>query len=148
MNWELASLAVLWAVFFGVYFLFVRGSALQQKKADSLWQEGSRPDRMDERRRYRRRYLPFPVRYASLEQADFQNMALTRDVGKGGIQFPASHPLRQGSRLYLSIELPKTSSPLSLFGEVVWQTSGPRFETGIKFVGLSTANVIRIARHL
>ncbi len=148
MIWELALLGLLWAIFFGVYFLFIRGVALGEKRADRLWQKGAAETPWpDERRRYCRHYLPFPVRYASLERADFQETTLTRDVGKGGIQFPASHPLRQGSRLYLSLQLPKTS-PLSLFGEVAWQKQGPRFDTGIKFVNLSTSTIIRIARYL
>lgn len=154
MVWELVGLVCVWFIFLSVYFLFVRGYALEQKKADHLWQESvAEVPWPDEQRRYHRRYLPFPVRYASLEQADFQGTTLTRDVAKGGVQFPASHLLRQGSRLYLSIELPKTA-PLSLFGEVVWQKpqsmpmTSSRFDTGIKFVGLSTSNIIRIARYL
>lgn len=148
MTWELALLGLLWATFLGVYFLFIKGYALGEKRADRLWQKSTTEESWpDERRRYYRHYLPFSVRYASLERADFQETTLTRDVGKGGIQFPASHPLRQGSRLYLSLQLPK-ASPLSLFGEVVWQKQGPRFDTGIKFVNLSTSNIIRISRYL
>ena len=152
MAWELLGLGVLWAIFFTIYFLFIRGYALEQKKADALWQE--LPQEVlwpDDRRRYDRRHLPFSVKYASLEQTDFQEITLTRDVAKGGIQLPSNYPLRRGSRLYLSIEIPKTA-PLSLFGEVVWQRpqqiTPPRFDTGIKFVSLSTSNIIRIARHL
>ena len=152
MVWELIGLGVLWLLFFGIYFLFVRGYALEQKGADNLWQEAATETPWpDERRRYHRRYLPFPVRYASIERADFQGMTLTRDVAKGGIQFPAGHPLRHGSRIYLSIELPKTS-PLSLFGEVVWQkpqaVASSHFDTGIRFIDLSTSDIIRIARYL
>ena len=152
MIWELIVLGVLWFLFFGIYFLFVRGYALEQKGADRLWQKtATETPRPDERRRYDRRHLPFSVRYASIEQADFQGITLTRDVAKGGMQFPASHPLRHGSQVYLSIELPKTS-PLSLFGEVVWQkpevVTSSHFDTGIRFINLSTSNIIRIARYL
>ena len=149
---ELLLLGGLWVLFLAGFFLFVRGYALEQKKADSLWHEtASQAPLSDEHRRYERRYIPLPVNYASLEQADFQELTLTEDVGKGGIRFPASHLLRQGSRLYLSIRFPK-ESPLSLFGEVVWQSprvaAPPRFDTGLKFVDVSTSNIIRIARHL
>ena len=142
----------LWVLFLAGFFLFVRGYALEQKKADSLWHKTViEAPPSDERRHYERRYIPVSLHYASLEQADFQELTLTEDVGKGGIRFPASHPLRQGSRLYLSLRLPK-ESPLSLFGEVVWQSpraaAPPRFDTGLKFVDLSPSNIIRIARHL
>ena len=149
---ELFILGGAWILFWMGFFLLVRGSALGQKKGDILWEEApEESSRSDERRRYQRHYLPFPVTYASLEQLDFQEVTLTEDVGKGGVRFPTRYPLRQGSRLYLSIEIPR-DSPLSLFGEVVWQKQrpidAPRLDTGIKFVNVSTSNIIRIARHL
>lgn len=141
-----------WVLFLAVFFLFFRGSALGRKKGDLLWQEEIQEGQLDDRRRYKRRYLPLPVKYASLEQADLQETTLTYDVGKGGVRLPATYSLRQGSRLYLFLNLPPKNSPLSLFGEVVWQKSRPgspsRFDTGVKFVDLSTSNIMRIARYL
>lgn len=149
---EILFLISLWVFFVGGFFLFVRGFALNHERVDDLWQEPTKDVPWpEERRQYQRRHLPFPVNYASLEQADFQEKTLTQDVGKGGVRFPARYPLRQGSRLYLSINVPK-KPPLSLFGEVVWQNphlgSPSGFDTGIKFVALSTSNIIKIARHL
>lgn len=149
---ELLILGGAWILFGAGFFLLVRGSALGQKEGDALWEEAFREgSRLDERRRYQRRYLPFPLTYASLEQLDFREVTLTEDVGKGGARFPTRYPLRRGSRLYLSIEMPK-DPPLSIFGEVVWQRERPidpsRLDTGIKFVNLSTSNIMRIARHL
>ncbi|MFH1857721.1 MAG: PilZ domain-containing protein [Candidatus Omnitrophota bacterium] len=149
---EILLLVGVWALFLGGFFLFVHKPALDRQRADLLWEEDlSESPWPYERRRYKRRYLPLSVSYGSLEQADSQELTLAYDVGKGGVRFPASHPLRQGSRLYLSIDLPRRS-PLSLFGEVVWQaprsTMPHRYDTGIKFIDLSTANIIKIARHL
>ncbi|MBI4436904.1 MAG: PilZ domain-containing protein [Candidatus Omnitrophica bacterium] len=149
---EFLLLASLWGFFLAPFLLLVWGSGVTQKGADLLWQE-EMPENPwpNERRLYRRRYLPFPVKYASLDQVDFQEMTLTHDISKGGMRVPSNYPLRPGSRLYLSIGIPKTK-PLSLFGEVVWQSpraSAPaRFDTGIRFVDLSTSTIMRIARHL
>jgi len=142
----------LWGLFFVGIYLFMRGTTSHQKKGDALWQEEvpEKQTTFQERRRYKRRHLPFPVNYGSLEDADLQEETLTQDVGKGGVRFPTRYALPLGSRLYLQINLPP-KSPLSLFGEVVWQhareTEATQFDTGIKFVDLSTTNVLKIARY-
>jgi len=149
---EFLLLAGVWGIFLAPFLLFVRGYAAPQRGADLLWKE-EMPENPwpGERRLYRRRYLPLSVNYASLDQADFQETTLSHDISKGGVCIPTRYPLRIGSRLYLSVGVPKMK-PLSLFGEVVWQnsrTASPsRFDTGIRFVDLPTSAIMRIARYL
>ncbi len=152
MVMQFLALVVLWIAFLSAYLLFLRSSGLKQKMADSVWQEEVREVPWpNERRRYQRRYLPYPIDYADLEKASLREITLTHDISKGGTRFASSHPLSEGSRLFLSIELPE-AKPLSLFGEVVWQSSRvvepPRFDIGIRFVDLSSSNIMRIAHHL
>ncbi len=149
---ELLILVGLWILFVGGLFLFVRGSALGQRKGDLLWQEEVTETPWPyERRRFKRRYLPFPINYGSLDNAEVHEQTLTRDIGKGGLRFPTTYFLKEGSRLFLSVDLPK-GTPLSLFGEVVWQKSlsspTARYDTGIKFVDLTPSHLKRMNRHL
>ena len=136
-----------WGLFLGVLLIFLKGAA---KTPVPLESNAASPY---ERRLYRRKQLPLAVSFSVLEQPDYQGTVLSKDISKGGVRIPLSVSLEPGSRLRLSIQLPRVKRPLSVWGEVVWQTSllthPPSWlETGIRFIQLDPSNILTIARSL
>ena len=133
---EILLLLSVWAVFLGAFIVLLRSSVpgtpipLESIAANPF-----------EKRLYQRRHLPLAVNYAVLEKPEYQGATLSRDIGKGGVCIPLPVLLKQGSKLRLSIQLPKLRRPLSIWGEVVWQAPHPsnRFETGIRFIQLTSS---------
>ena len=155
---EFGLLLGVWALFLGVFLVFLRGAAQEESWVEAPWKkravlESSVAGSPLEKRLYQRRRLPFTIRYSVLERPIFQGTTLSKDISKGGVCIPLPASLQRGSRLHLSIQLPKARRPLSVWGEVVWQTSrfsdpSGRFETGIRFVELDPSKILTIARFL
>lgn len=155
---EFFLLLGVWGVFIGAFLLFLRASSQGGQVADFLWKEGIPPlesiaGSPSEKRIYQRKRLPLTVSYAVLDKPDCQGTALSKDISKGGVCIPLPASLQRGSRVRLSIQLPRDRRPLSVWGEVVWQSSllsnaASRFETGIRFIRLDPSNILTIARSL
>ena len=145
---EFLVLLGVWGLFLGVLLLFFKGAA--EKTAAPFESNAGSPL---EKRLYQRKRLPLAVSFSVLDRPDYQGIVLSRDIGKGGLCIPLASSLQPGSRLRLSIQLPRVRRPLSVWGEVVWQSSGltnpsNRFETGIRFIQLNPSHIFTIARFL
>ena len=156
---ELMILGGVWVLVVGVYLLFLRGSSEGVGLADRIWKRELPPPLESiagipsEKRLYQRKRLPWTVSYSVLERPECRGTTLSKDISKGGVCIPLPVSLERGSRLHLSIQLPKSRRPLSVWGEVMWQgtpvaTPKPRFETGIRFIELDPSRILRIAQFL
>lgn len=156
---ELVLLTTIWSLFIGFFVLFLRGSARGTQFADRFWKRGVPPPLESiagsplEKRLYQRKRLPLAIGYAVLERPEYQGTTLSKDIGKGGVCIPLPSSLERGSRLRLSIQLPKMRQPFSVWGEVIWQSSRlsnapARFETGVRFIELNSSHILTIARSL
>ena len=145
---EFLVLLGVWGFFLGVLLLFFKGAA--EKTATPLESNAGNPL---EKRLYQRKRLPLAVTFAVLDRPDYQGTVLSKDISKGGVCIPLAASLQPGSRLRLSIQLPRVEHSLSVWGEVIWQSSflthpSNRFETGIRFIQLNPSNIFTIARFL
>lgn len=154
---EVLILLGVWILFIGTFILFLRGSTQKTQLSEWLWKDlrpfESIAGNPLEKRLYQRKRLPLAVSFAVLDQPEYQGVALSKDIGKGGLCIPLSASLQRGSRLRLSIQLPRVHRPLSLWGEVVWQmpplpNPSHQFHTGIRFIQLRSAAILTIARVL
>ena len=144
---EVLILLGIWAVFLSFFLLFLGGSTRRTEVLESIAGSPS------EKRLYQRKRLPLAVSYALLDKPECQGTTLSKDIGKGGVCIPLPAPLHRGSRLRLSIQLPRIRRPLSLWGEVIWQapllpSPSYRLETGIRFIQLNPSHILTIARFL
>ena len=156
---EFILLAGIWALFMGAFVLFLRGSTQGTQVAETLWRGRTLPPLESiagsplEKRLYQRRRLPLAVSYSLLERPEYRGTTLSKDISKGGVCIPLPTSLARGSRLSLSIQLPRGGTPFSVRGEVVWQTAllattKSRYDTGIQFVQLNPSHILTIARFL
>lgn len=137
-----------WGLFLGVFLIFLRSSS--QETPPPLESNAANPL---EKRLFQRKRLPWVVSFSVLDRPDYQGNVLSRNISKGGLCIPLAASLQLGSRLRLSIQLPRVKRPLSVWGEVVWQSSllthpSNRFETGIRFIQLNPSHILTIARSL
>ena len=145
---EVLLLLAVWWVFLGTFLLFFHSSV--EKVPIPLESIAGSPS---EKRLYQRKRLPLAVSYAVLDKPEYQGTTLSKDISKGGVCISLPGSLQQGSRLRLSIQLPRVRRPLSLWGEVIWQAPrfphpSHRFETEIRFIQLASSHILTIARSL
>ena len=154
---EFLLLLALWALFGGALIVFLRGSSWGSRLANRLLGVTppleSQAGYPDEKRLYQRKRLPLGVTYSVLEKPDTQGTVLSSNVSKGGVCVPLPAALENGSRLRLSIQLPREMNPFSIWGKVVWQTPlapapKQKYDTGIQFIELTSAHILTIARSL
>jgi len=161
MNLGLAGdfllLVGIWILFVGVLVVFLRGSSLGIQFADQTLKIRPMPALEsnagipNEKRLYQRKSLPLAVTYSVIESPEHQGTTLSRNVSKGGVCIPLPASLTEGSKLRLDIQLPRIRRPLSIWGEVVWQSilhPTARYETGVRFVQLNTKQILAVARSL
>lgn len=96
---------------------------------------------LNERRRYTRYGLQFPVQYKNVKSLSGSFVgALSRDLGEGGIRFVGNEFLSLANRLLLLISLPAPLRSIKVICKVAWIRKvpmGDQYEIGNQFLTMS-----------
>ncbi|HTB21868.1 MAG TPA: PilZ domain-containing protein [bacterium] len=86
----------------------------------------------------------------TVEMSDFKKLT-TEEVVVGdnislqGVRISLAFPVAQGARLWLQARIPGDPEPLNAIGEVRWcRSTGASWNAGLKFVGISKADLERV----
>ncbi|MFH1771424.1 MAG: PilZ domain-containing protein [Candidatus Omnitrophota bacterium] len=108
---------------------------------------------MLEKRRFVRFDSSVNVHYQILEEGQQIREASSRDISAGGIRIIIKEKIPMGTQLEMEIILPNEKRTIQLVGEVVWQQESDTgdvevFDTGIKFVKISSSNILKITSYI
>src|ERR1700722_12403824 len=86
----------------------------------------------------------------TVEMSDFKKLTneevmVSENISLHGVRISVAHPMAEGTRLWLQVNLPGAPIPLHAIGEVRWcHSSGTQWNAGLKFVGISRADLGRV----
>jgi DNA-nicking Smr family endonuclease len=86
----------------------------------------------------------------TVEMSDFKKLTneevmVSENISLHGVRISVAHPMAEGTRLWLQVSLPGAPIPLHAIGEVRWcHSSGTQWNAGLKFVGISRADLGRV----
>ena len=102
------------------------------------------PERKEERRRYIRLETPLKISYV-LQNKEKILKVTSKDISPVGVRFEAVEKIEVGSRVDLTLHLPKSSNPVHAQGKLVWikkltlEDDSP-YDAGIEFVRIEEDN--------
>lgn len=75
------------------------------------------------------------------------------DLSMGGMALVAVEPIRKGSKVLVTFEVPATQTPLTCLAEVRWvqqfeEMKRPMFRAGLRFLSLRREDVLKLADFL
>ncbi|MFH1772532.1 MAG: PilZ domain-containing protein [Candidatus Omnitrophota bacterium] len=108
---------------------------------------------MIERRKFVRIESSIKVTYRILEKAAQDKAAISRNISAGGIRMIFGEYIEPGAKLELKVFLPNELKPLTVIGEVVWQSSikgasGNMMDTGIKYIKAEGPEILKITSYV
>lgn len=76
-------------------------------------------------------------------------VVVSEDISLGGLKISVSKPVTEGMKLLLQVSIPGVPIPVNAIGEVRWcQEVGNLWNAGLRFLGLSKADLDRVDRFL
>ncbi len=108
---------------------------------------------MEEKRKFIRLELPIEVKYRISIDPVVENKSLSKDISAGGLRMILKEKLPPGLLLEIKINIPDDERLISTSGEIVWQDEividrEVKYETGIRFVNISTEDREKISRYI
>jgi PilZ domain len=86
----------------------------------------------------------------TVEMSDFKKLTneevmVSENISLHGVRISMAHPMAEGTRLWLQVGLPGAPIPLHAIAEVRWcRSTGTPWNAGLKFVGISKADLGRV----
>jgi hypothetical protein len=93
---------------------------------------------------------PGDFKATTVEMSDFKKLTteevvVGENISQHGVKISVAHPVKEGTRLLLRISIPGAPLPMHAIGEVRWcRSSGTAWNAGLKFVGISKADMARM----
>jgi len=91
---------------------------------------------------------PEAFKASSQEMQDFNKVAC-EDVSLGGLKINTPFPLAEGTHLWLQVGIPGVPMSVNALAEVRWsRRAGSLCSSGLKFTGISNADLAKVERYL
>ena len=114
---------------------------------------------MEERRKFFRLNTDVDITYAKHDVSEKEKVTIAKNISKGGICLVVHEEVKKSDLLDLKIYLPKTETPISTLGKVVWVNEllfggfggvpqRKRYDAGIEFVKIADEDVNKIGKYI